>query len=56
MFSQPRSVIILIFIGIVFLIAGFVLILMPIFSVVPAYFLLAIGVISLILAGCFARK
>ncbi|MFW9985966.1 MAG: hypothetical protein ACFFDJ_05350 [Candidatus Odinarchaeota archaeon] len=57
MLSQPRSVLILIFLGVILLLTGFTLLLMPwILGVVPAYFILAIGIITLILAGCLTRK
>ncbi len=59
MFSQPQYVLILIFIGIVFIFAGFGLLLIPILgaqSYVASIFLLAVGVIALILAGCLSRR
>ncbi|MFX1491295.1 MAG: hypothetical protein ACFFBU_03485 [Promethearchaeota archaeon] len=57
MLSQPRSALILIFLGVILLLVGFILLLMPwILGVVPAYFILALGIIALILAGCLTRK
>ncbi|MFW9831354.1 MAG: hypothetical protein ACFFD8_06225 [Candidatus Thorarchaeota archaeon] len=56
MLSQPRYVILMIFLGIVLLIAGFTLLVIPVFGAVSAYFLLALGVILLILAGCLSRR
>jgi hypothetical protein len=57
MLSQPRLVLVLIFLGVILLFTGFALLLMPwLLGVLPAYFILAIGIIALILAGCLARK
>ncbi len=59
MLSQPRSVIILIFMGIVFMVAGFALLLIPLLgsqSYVASIVLLAIGVLALIFAGCLSRR
>jgi hypothetical protein len=57
MVTQPRLVQGLIFIGVILIIAGFTLMLMPwIIGVVPAYILLGIGIIALVLAGCSARR
>ena len=59
MFSQPRIVILLIFMGIVFIAAGFGLLLIPLLgaqSSLASIFLLAVGVVALFLAGCLSRK
>jgi len=59
MLSQPLSVIILIFVGIVFMLAGFALFLIPLLgalSSLAAIFLLAVGILALILAGCLSRR
>ncbi len=59
MFSQPRYVIILIFLGIVFMIAGFGLLIIPLLgaqSYVASIFLLVVGIIALIIAGCLSRR
>lgn len=57
MVTQPRLVQGLIFISVILIIAGFTLMLMPwIIGVVPAYILLGIGIIALVLAGCSARR
>lgn len=57
MVTQPRLVQGLIFAGVILLIAGFTLLLMPwIIGVIPAYILLTIGIIALFLAGCFVRR
>ncbi len=57
MVGQPRLVQGLIFAGVILLITGFALLLLPwIIGVVPAYIFLGIGIIALFLAGCFARR
>ncbi|MFX1319853.1 MAG: hypothetical protein ACFE9D_07920 [Promethearchaeota archaeon] len=59
MSSQPRFVILLIFLGFVFMIAGFGLLLIPLLgplSYVASIFLLAVGLVVLILAGCLSRR
>jgi hypothetical protein len=59
MSSQPRFVIVLIFLGIVFMVAGFGLLLIPLLgalSYMASIFLLAVGVVVLILAGCLSRR
>jgi hypothetical protein len=59
MFSQPRMVILLIFIGIVFMGAGFGLLLIPLLgaqSSVASIFLLVVGVVALLVAGCLSRR
>ncbi len=59
MFSQPKIVILLIFMGIVFMAAGFGLLLIPLLgthSTVASIFLLAVGVVALLVAGCLSRR
>lgn len=57
MVTQPRLVQGFIFVGVIMIITGFTLLLMPwIIGVVPAYILLGVGVIALVFAGCSARR
>jgi hypothetical protein len=57
MVTQPRLVQGLIFVGVILMLAGFALLLMPwIIGVVPAYIFLGIGIIALVMAGCTARR